>query len=92
MARDNHVYRDLSEALRRKARRLGLPCHLCGRPIAWDADWRDPQSFTYDHDVPIAAGGDPRGPGKPAHRSCNSRRNARVDHVPTSRPRPSSPW
>lgn len=86
------TYRDLAEALRRKARALGLPCHLCGRQIEWDADWRDPRSYTYDHDVPIAAGGDPRGPGKPAHRSCNSRRNARVDAAPARRPRTTMNW
>lgn len=66
--RQNRVYADLSRALRRKAKREGLPCHICGRPIDFEADWRDPQSFTYDHDTPLARGGSPRGPGKPAHR------------------------
>lgn len=85
-------YRDLAEALRRKARAQDLPCHLCGRRIDWDADWRDQWSYTYDHDVPIAAGGDPRGPGKQAHRSCNSRRADRVGFEPVRRPRTTKDW
>lgn len=85
-------YRDLAEALRRKARAADLPCHLCGRRIDWDADWRDQWSYTYDHDVPIVAGGDPRGPGKQAHRSCNSRRSDRVEFEPVTRPRTTKDW
>ena len=85
-------YKDLAEALRRKARAADLPCHLCSRPIDWDADWRDQWSYTYDHDVPIAAGGDPRGPGKQAHRSCNARRSDRVEFEPVKRPRTTKDW
>lgn len=93
MARPHYdSYRDLAEALRRKARALDLPCHLCGRQIDWDADWRDQWSYTYDHDVPIAAGGDPRGPGKQAHRSCNARRSDQVAYEPVKRPRTTKDW
>lgn len=91
--RHNRAYSDLSKALERKARRLGLPCWICGRPIDWDADWRDPMSYTYDHDVPIAAGGDPRGPGRPAHRACNSRRgDGRREPKTIPPPRTTEPW
>lgn len=88
------TYRDLAEALGRKARALDLPCHLCGRQIDWAADWRDQWSYTYDHDIPIAAGGDPRGPGKQAHRrrSCNARRSDRVGFEPVRRPRTTKDW
>lgn len=86
------TYKDLAEALRRKARAKDLPCHLCHRRIDWDADWRDSQSYTYDHDVPLVLGGDPRGPGKQAHRGCNSRRNASLAPAPVARPRTSTNW
>lgn len=61
-------YADLARALARKAKREGIPCWICQMPIAWDADWRDPMSYTYDHITPIAMGGNVRGPGRPAHR------------------------
>lgn len=86
------TYKDLAEALKRRARALDLPCHLCGRRIDWDADWREPQAYTYDHDVPLVLGGDPRGPGKQSHRSCNSRRNASLESRPKARPRTSTNW
>lgn len=70
------TYRDLAEALRRKVKADPdrYPCHRCHTRIDTKLDWRHPMSYTYDHDVPLAQGGNPRGPGKPAHRSCNSRR------------------
>lgn len=74
--RNNSVYADLSRALRRKARRDDTPCWICGKPILWDADWRHPLSYTYDHEDAVANGGAMRGVGRPAHRSCNSRRGA----------------
>ena len=76
MARDNRAYRDLSQALRRKARAENLPCWLCGRPIDFTAEWKHPMSFTADHVEPLALGGNVRGELRPAHRSCNSRRGA----------------
>ena len=75
-SRDNKIYADLRTALRRKAKLNDWPCWICGKPIAWDADWKHPMSFTYDHEEAVAAGGDMRGTGRPAHRSCNSRRGA----------------
>lgn len=79
--RDNKQYRDLSDALRRRGRRLDMPCWLCGHPIDYDLDWRHPMSYTYDHEDPIATGGAVRGVGHPAHRSCNSRRGADAKRV-----------
>lgn len=49
-------------------------------------------SYTYDHDVPLSRGGNPRGPGKQAHRACNSRRNANVEYEPAGRPRTTTAW
>ena len=66
--RNNKLYADLSQALRRKAKRNDWPCWICGKPIEWEADWRDPMSYTYDHVVAVATGGAVRGAGKPAHR------------------------
>lgn len=74
--RNTKIYADLSQALRRKAQRNDAPCWICGKPIAWDANWKHPMSYTYDHIDPIATGGHERGTGRPAHRSCNTRRGA----------------
>lgn len=46
--------------LRRKNRArlkaMGLPCHLCGRPIHYDepSDFHHPFSFVVDEDVPVS--------------------------------------
>ncbi|MCM3907595.1 HNH endonuclease [Trueperella bernardiae] len=71
---NNYAYRDLTKALRRKAKAHNLPCWICGQPIDYTADWRSRWSFTADHVIPIALGGNPRGELRPAHRACNSRR------------------
>lgn len=48
------------------------PCHLCGRDIDWEAPHLDPLSFTIDHVVPLAKGGqDIIENIRPAHRRCN---------------------
>lgn len=57
----------------RKLRALTLALHpavcwICGEPISHDV--------TFDHLMPLALGGSPLGEGRPAHRSCNSRRGA----------------
>ena len=77
--RDNKLYRDLSDALRRKGKRLGLPCWLCGHTIDYDLTWKHPMSYTYDHLQAVGTGGAMRGEGRPAHRSCNSRRGAKIE-------------
>ncbi|WP_311777830.1 HNH endonuclease [Trueperella abortisuis] len=71
---NNYAYRDLTKALKRKSQRTNAPCWICGQPIDYTADWRSRWSFTADHVIPIAKGGNPRGELRPAHRSCNSRR------------------
>ena len=72
--RNEHEYVKRRDALRRRGKRLGLPCWLCGYPIDYDLDYRDAMSFTADHETAVAVGGSMLGPLKPAHRSCNSRR------------------
>ena len=77
----NDIYADKRDALKRKVARNPerYPCWICRQPIDTTLNWKHPMSFTYDHNVAIANGGDPRGDGRPAHRSCNSRRGDRED-------------
>lgn len=88
---DNRAYRDLSQALRRKAKREDLPCWICGMPIDFDAHPSSGMAFTYDHIVPIARGGKLRGPGRPAHRGCNARRGT-GDRPATGKPVGTRRW
>ena len=90
--RDNKQYRDLSHALKRKGQRLNLPCWICGHPIDYDLHWKHPMSYTYDHLQSIANGGAVRGEGRPAHRSCNSRRGNRTATTPRPTPDPTRNW
>lgn len=69
-------YKDLAEALKRKGKRESLPCWICGHAIDYELHWKHPMSYTYDHEDAYANGGAIRGRGRPAHRSCNSRRGA----------------
>ena len=92
--RDNKQYRDLSDALKRKGKRLGLACWLCGHAIDYDLPWKHPMSYTYDHVDAVGNGGDMRGEGQPAHRSCNSRRGngSGTRKTPPSTPQPTRQW
>ena len=75
--------------LRKRVAELGLPCHLCGRPIDYTlTTWTDPKdgrvkrhpmSFELDEIVPVSKGGDPFDFENvaPAHRICNQRRGNR---------------
>ena len=57
---------------RRQVAKGHPPCHLCGEPIDYKADWLHPLSFTIDHIIPIARGGaDELANLAPAHRKCN---------------------
>lgn len=67
-------YADLARALKRKARREAIPCHVCGLPIDWNVDWKHRLAFTADHEHAIRDGGDVRGALLVAHRGCNTRR------------------
>lgn len=54
-------------------------CHICGKPIDWDADHLDPLAFVVDHVIPLAKGGaDTLANKRAAHRSCNSLKRARI--------------
>jgi hypothetical protein len=58
----------------------GVRCWICGEPIRWRAEG------TLDHVIPVAEGG-ANGPVRPAHRTCNMRRNAeRTTAIRRSRP------
>ena len=86
--RELRSFRNAAEALKKKARKQGLPCWLCGREFDWSAHYLSPEGFTADHVVPLARGGHITGPLRPAHRGCNSRRNdeRNVAQMPTTRP------
>lgn len=70
-------------ALRKRVAAMGMPCHLCGRPIDYslttyvDPDdgktKRHPMSYELDEIIPVSKGGDPLDPSNvaPAHRICN---------------------
>lgn len=73
--RNLQSYRNARAALKRKTKRLGLPCSLCGKPFDWSLHPSDGMAWTADHITPLAVGGHITGPMRPAHRSCNSKRN-----------------
>jgi len=58
-------------------------CHICHHPGA----------DTLDHLIPLAAGGEPYDPDNlaPAHRVCNSRKNAKTTRFFDRRPTPALP-
>lgn len=76
--RNDRAYVAKRDALKRRARRDNNGCHLCGRAIDYDLDYRHPMAFTADHIEAVGAGGSMTGPLKPAHRSCNSRRGKKA--------------
>lgn len=85
--RDTQAYRNARAALRRKTKKRGWNCWLCGKPFDWTLHPSDANAWTADHVTPLAKGGSVIGTLKPAHRRCNSRRN-KGDHeerVPTTR-------
>lgn len=82
-------------ALRRKnrarIRAMGLPCHICGKPIHYDepSDYKHPFSFVIDEIVPVSRWrefgyGSAREVAEdynnlaPAHYICNSRKGNRL--------------
>ena len=92
VGRDNKQYADLRDALRRKGRRLNLPCWICGHAIDYDLHWKHPMSYTYDHLHSLASGGAVRGEGRPAHRSCNSRRGNQRETPTVTPPETTREW
>lgn len=71
--------------LRARVKAMGLPCHICGRPIDYGLPAGDPWSFEVDeirpvsrwrefgYPSPTACALDPDNVA-PAHRICNERR------------------
>lgn len=91
-------------ALRRKYqqrfRAMGLPCHLCGRPINYDepSDAAHPMSFCIDEIIPVSlwerygyrspeqAAQDPQNVA-PAHWRCNQLKGNKIDFTMSVRQR-----
>lgn len=63
-------------------RSQALPCALCGQPIDYSLPAGHPLSFEVDEIVPVSRGGSPfeRANVQPAHRICNERKGARMQH------------
>ena len=70
---------------------MGLPCHICGRPIHYDepSDSKHPWSFVIDEVIPVARWQEygfesPRAVAEcfdnlaPAHYLCNARKGAKI--------------
>lgn len=76
----HRAYRRKQAALKRRAQREDLPCSSCGLSIDFDAPATDPRSFTADHPIPIANGGDlVRQELAVMCRSCNARKGNHAD-------------
>lgn len=76
---------------RARFKAMGLPCHLCGRPIHYDepSDAQHPLSFVIDEIVPVSrfreggysspeAAADDWNNLAPAHYICNSKRGNKM--------------
>lgn len=82
-------------ALRKRVAAMGLPCHICGKPIDYSlTTWTDPKdgrtkrhpmSYELDELIPVSKGGSPFefDNVRPAHRICNQRRGNRTS-LPTA--------
>ena len=64
---------------RRVIAKTKAACHICGAGIDYDLPWKDPMAFVVDHVIPLHKGGtDTLGNARAAHRSCNSKKRARL--------------
>lgn len=85
MSKDKRQNGTIRRAYRRAAlaeyNRNGGVCWLCGQHIDLARPYPDPMSFTADHVVPVALGGNVLGSVKPAHLRCNSSRGARATNA-----------
>lgn len=72
-----------AKRLRAQLRAQGLPCHLCGNEINYDAHHLDPASFQVDHLWQVANGGPEYDPDNAAssHRACNRARSDTIDDI-----------
>ena len=67
--RRNTTQRDRDRA---RLRKLGAPCHICGKPIDYALRWPDPMSFVADHVHALVHGGaDDMTNKRAAHAACN---------------------
>lgn len=97
--------RSQNGALRRKNRArlkaMGLPCHICGKPIHYDepSDSKHPYSYVVDELIPVSRWQEfgyksPRAVAEdfsnlaPAHYICNQRKS---NHTPTEMARLAKP-
>lgn len=69
---------------RRILKRKQLPCTWCGQPIDYTLPYTHPMSYTADHTVALANGGELLQDLQPMHRKCNSAKG--VGTVVTLRP------
>ena len=66
------------DKLIKRKKALGLPCHLCGYPIDYQAHWSSKRAFVLDELVPISKGGKSTWENTAgAHRCCNAWRGAK---------------
>ena len=83
--------------LRRKHRdrlkAMGLPCHICGKPIDLDLPYMHPMAFVIDELHPVSKWylfgySSPRAAAedfdnlRPAHRACNAAKGAKINYKP----------
>ena len=68
------------DVLRKRVAAMGMPCHLCGRPIDYSLPAGHPMSFEVDEIRPASRGGSVIDPANvaPAHRICNQRKGNRM--------------
>lgn len=80
--RSGHAWRQLVAHVRRAVER-GASCAWCYEPIDLTIPWPDPRSFSVDHVVALADGGDPLDPSNavPMHLGCNSSKGTRPLHA-----------
>jgi len=60
--------------LKAEQRAKQLPCHRCGQPIDYSLQWPDPNSYSYEHKIPLSLAPhlaeDPSN-GASSHLRCN---------------------
>lgn len=72
----HRAYRRKQAALKRRTQRDAIPCAWCGQQIRFDVPSTHPQSFTADHPIAIANGGDlVKQDLAPMCRGCNARKS-----------------
>jgi hypothetical protein len=76
----HRAYRRKQAALKRRTAANGLLCSWCGLPIDTTLPYTDAMSFTADHPIAIANGGDlVKQDLAPFHRRCNALKSDSAD-------------